>query len=78
MKIWTTEIKAIDPLTGELKTWCGDYVHAPTFELAQQWCEMNKGYLKVIGELISEIPCKEGTYEPDWGKKVDFETINNN
>lgn len=45
MKLWTTELKAIDPLTGE---------------------------------LTSEIPCKEGTDEPDWGKKVDFDVINNN
>ncbi|MFD2922019.1 hypothetical protein ACFS6H_20025 [Terrimonas rubra] len=78
MKLWTTEIKAIDPLTGELKTWFGDYVQAPTFELAQQWCEKNKGYLKVTGELIAEIPFKEGTDEPDWGKKVDFDVIYNN
>lgn len=78
MKIWLTEIKALDPFTNEMKTWGGDNVEAPTFKMAQQWCNENKGYLKVIGELIAEIPCKEGTYEADFSKTVDYENTQNN
>jgi hypothetical protein len=78
MKLWCTEFIAKDARTGELKKWCGEHVQAPTEELAQQWCYENRGYLTVIGELIAEIPCKEGTYEPDWDKMVDYEDIQNN
>lgn len=78
MKKWATEIKALDAKTGEMKTWCGDNVDAPTWELAQEWCDKNKGYLKVVGELIAEIPCKENSLEPDWEKMIDYETINQN
>ena len=73
MKIWCTEIKALDAKTDEMKTWGGDEVEAPTFELAQKWCDENKGYLKVIGELIAEIPCKKNTYEPDFNNTIDYE-----
>jgi len=73
MKLWCTEIKALEAKTGEMKTWGGEHVQAPTWELAQQWCDENRGYLKVIGELVAEIPCKEGSYEPDFDKIVDYE-----
>lgn len=78
MKIWITEIKALDPASGEMKTWGGDNVEAPTFEMAQNWCNENKGYLKVIGELIAEIPCKAGTYEADFSKIIDYDNKQNN
>lgn len=78
MKTWATEIKAICPLTGKLKTYGGDNVEAPTWAMAQQWCNENKGYLKVIGELIAEIPCKEGTFEADFNKSIDYEKTQNN
>lgn len=73
MKIWLTEFKAPDARTGVIKTWCGENVEAPTSDLAQEWCYKNRGYLKVIGELVAEIPCKEGTYEPDFNKMIDYE-----
>jgi hypothetical protein len=78
MKQWLTQFKAPDARTGEMKTWCGENVVAPTHELAQQWCYENRGHLIVIGELIAEIPCKDGTHEPDWDKMVDYEDIQNN
>lgn len=79
MKIWVTELQALDPGTGEMKTWCGENVTAPTWELAQQWCDNNeKGYLKVVGELIAEIPCINGTNKPDWKNITDYEAIQNN
>jgi hypothetical protein len=78
MKIWITQFRAPDARTGEVKTWCGENVEAPTWELAQQWCYENRGHLKVIGELVAEIPCKEGTYQPDIDKMIDYENIQNN
>ncbi len=74
MRKWVTEIQAIDPHTGQLKTWMGDYVEAPTWELAQQWCDQNKGYLKVTGELIAEIPCQKGSCEPDFNSMIDYQS----
>ena len=78
MKLWCTEIKALEAATGEMKTWCGDNIEAPTWRLAQEWCDNNKGYLKVVGELIAEIPCKENSYEADFDKIIDYEIIQNN
>lgn len=78
MRKWCTKIQALEAATGEMKTWDGGYVEAPTMELAQQWCDQNKGYLKVVGELIAEIPCKKGTYEPDWDNMIDHDTISKN
>lgn len=57
MKLWVTEFKAEDSRTGELKTYGGPYIEAPTFQLAQDWCYENAGHLRVVGELIEEIPC---------------------
>jgi hypothetical protein len=78
LKQWVTELKALDPHSGEMKKWCGPEVQAPTAELAQKWCDENCGYLKVIGELVAEIPCKRGTYEPDFKNMTDYENIQNN
>lgn len=75
--MWVTELKAIDPNDGELKTWMGDYVEAPTWELAQEWCDKNKGYLTVVGELVVEILCDEN-FKPDWNNMIDYEKISNN
>lgn len=73
MKQWCTEFKAICAKTGELRTYGGEHVVAPTWELAQEWCYENKGHLTVIGELVAEIPCKKNSYEPDWNKMHDYE-----
>lgn len=78
MKLWCTEIKALEAATGEMRTWCGDNIEAPTWELAQEWCDNNKGYLKVVGELVAEIPCKENSCEADFDKMIDYEIIQNN
>lgn len=74
MKHWVTEIKAQDPFTGELKIYGGPNVPGFTYKDAEAYCQMNGlGYCKVIGELVAEIPCKEGTYEPDWKNMIDYE-----
>jgi hypothetical protein len=57
MNIYTTEIKAICPITGDLKLWSGPYVKGISFEDAENYCRINLGYCRVIGLLIMEIPC---------------------
>lgn len=74
MKKWVTEIKAIDPKTGELKKWCGPEVIGINVKDAENYCNNNGlGYCKVLGELVAEIPCKEGTYNPDFENTIDYE-----
>lgn len=74
MDLYVTEIKAESPLTGEIKTWCGPSVPGISFSDAQQHCEENGlGYCKVIGLLVMEVPCIEGTHRPDWKNAVDYE-----
>lgn len=72
MRIFLTEIRAIDPKDGQLKTWSGENIEALTFGLAEQCCKENKGYLKVIGELVAEIPCKNG-FEPDFDNMINYD-----
>lgn len=72
--MYVTEIKAIKPSTGELINYCGPEVPGISFQDAQDYCERNGlGYCKVIGLLVAEIPCKEGTYEPDFNNMIDYE-----
>ncbi len=77
MKQYLTEIKAIDPVDGEIKTFAGPNVPGITFADAEVYCQNNGlGYCKVIGELVAEIPCKPGSYEPDWDGQVDYDNQN--
>jgi len=73
MKLWVTEFRAVRISDGEIITYGGENVTALTYSMAQEWCDENKPWLKVLGELVAEIPCKEGTYEPDWSKMTDYE-----
>lgn len=74
MKTWCTEIKAIDPIDGQLKSYAGPNVNAPTWSLADDYCQTHGlGYCKVSGQLIAEIPCKPGTYEADFSKQIDYD-----
>lgn len=52
----------------------GPYVEGLTHTMAQEWCYQNAGHLVVTGELVSEIPCKPGTFNPDWDKETDYHT----
>lgn len=79
MNLYTTSIQAICPQSGKIKTYCGPHVPGISFEDAEEYCEMNElGYCQIEGLLVAEIPCKEGTYYPDWDKTVDYENIKNN
>lgn len=73
MKLFVTEIRAIDPVSGELKTYCGPNVPGIDWADAERYCRENLGMCKVIGVLVAEIPCIDGTYEPDWGNMIDYE-----
>lgn len=68
MKTWTTKIIAISPITGELREYAGPNIKAPSKELAHQYCQFSGigyGYCHISDELIAEIPCKKGSYDPD-------------
>lgn len=75
MKIWLTEIKAIDPFDGKLKIWAGDNIDALSWiEAYMKTQQTGRGYMRVLGELIAEIPCKsEEDLAPNMEKIVDFE-----
>lgn len=79
MKIWITTIYAKCAQTGEMKTFCGPNIKAISAKLAHEYCQNNGlGYCEILGQLTSEIPCKEGTFEPDWDNEVDLSNFNNN
>lgn len=74
MKLWVTEIIAKNPYTGELKKYCGPEVPGISMDDARNYCENNGlGYCRIIGELVAEIPCKKGTYDPDFENTIDYE-----
>lgn len=35
-------------------------------------------YLILEDEIVAEIPCKPGTFDPDWEKMIDYEAIRDN
>jgi len=70
---WCTTIRAINPNTGELSTFEGPEIEAPTSKLAHEYCQNNGlGYCQVTGDMpIMSVPCKPGTYEPDFSKATE-------
>lgn len=78
MKLYLTEIRAVDPTDGETKTFAGPRVPGITFGFAEQYCQNNGlGYCKVIGELIAEIPCKSDDPFADLGNRIDYDCHEN-
>lgn len=78
MKLWVTEIRAIDPVDGEMKTWAGPNVPGISWGFAEQYCQDNGlGYCKVIGQLIAEIPCKSNNPWDDLGDRIDYDCGDN-
>ena len=74
MNLYTTIIQAICLHTGKLTTYCGPHVPGISFADAQNYCETHElGYCKVEGVLVAEIPCKEGTHDPDWDNMVNYD-----
>lgn len=55
MKCFATQLRAIDPLDGELKLWSGQRIWAKDLESAEILAREKAGYLEVVGELIDEL-----------------------
>lgn len=68
--IFTTEFVAIDQTSGEVSRWEGPRIESITWGMAEKWCAEHRPYLKVTGQLVSEIPLKNN--KPDWRRKVDY------
>jgi len=79
VKLFTTQLKAINPATGEISTFCGPHIPAISIEDAQDYCDNNGlGYCVVIGELVAEIPCKKDSNDADMKIIRDYQNINLN
>lgn len=79
MKTYATEIKAVCPKTGDLKTYGGPNVPGISVDTANDYCQNNGlGYCKVLAQLIEEIPCKPGTFDAAFDKSVNYDNINSN
>lgn len=80
MKLFTTELRAIDPRDGELKTWCGPHVPGISWDDARWYCDNNGlGYCRVTGELVAEIGTKieNGFIVPDFDNMIEYDNENN-
>lgn len=72
-------MEVINQRTKEIHVVIGPRVIAPTREAAQELLDKYNFHYLILGdELIAEIPCIEGTHEPDWKKMVDYEAIKYN
>lgn len=79
MNYYTTEIYAICPITKQLTTFSGQIIEAPSWKLAEEYCQNNGlGYLHITGILNEIIPCKDNSYDPNWENKIDYSTFKNN
>ena len=62
MNQYATQIKAINPSTGEITTYTGPNVPGINLQDANNYCQANGlGYCKVLGVLIAEIAANENT-----------------
>ena len=80
MKQFCTTIHAISPITGELIEYGGPNIRALSESLAHDYCQnsgIGYGYCHIDGELVMEIPCKKGTYEPDFDNAIDYDVPEN-
>ena len=80
MKLWSTTIYAISPVTGEMTEYAGPNIPALSKSLAHEFCQnsgIGYGYCHIGDEIVMEIPCKKGTYEADFDHAVDYEIPDN-
>ena len=68
-----TEITALQPITGELRRYGGPHVPGISVEDAQEYCNRNIGYCKVIGQLIAEIGTKADGITPDFDDQTNYD-----
>lgn len=70
MRFFTTELQAIDPIDGLLKTWQGPHIQAISFADAEAYCNNEgMGYLKVTGILLKEV-------DDETGETIDYSNDN--
>lgn len=68
-----TEFRAIDNASGDMCTYGGPQIIAITWAEAENICEKNYPWLKVIGRVTSIVPSKpDNIYEPDYDKEVNL------
>ena len=74
-KLYATEINAKEASTGRMANWAGPYVRSISPQVAQDWCDKNIGYLKVIPDNLVEMGSvgSDGKGKPIWN----FEYENN-
>lgn len=54
--IWSTQVKAICPITKYLLTFQGPCVPGDTIEQASEFCQNNGlGYLEIIGRYVETV-----------------------
>jgi hypothetical protein len=79
MKTYTTSLLAVDPTDDKLKKWGGPNIQGISQKDAERYCQLNGlGYLWIEGELVAEIPCKTGSFEPDFKNMIDYTNTQNN
>ena len=79
MKLWGTKMQVLNQVTKEL-IWV-DGMRVKAFSRGKVLEILDKfdyDYLVLDNQIVSEIPCKKGTLEPDWGRMIDYETITDN
>lgn len=73
MRVFMTIIRAYNPETDEVEIYRGENIAALSWAHAEAICqETGRGYLEIDSILYMEVPCKPGTYEPDWENAVRF------
>ncbi|HZK60923.1 MAG TPA: hypothetical protein VFC41_02525 [Anaerovoracaceae bacterium] len=74
MRLWATEIWTINK-AGEIILYRGPNIEAPSWTLAEVYCQENGlGYCEIKGELIEEGTITDGKLE----KVIDYKIIQNN
>mgnify|MGYP003650447881 CR=1 FL=1 len=79
MNTFTTLIRAINPKTGKLCLFGGPNIEAISMADAQHKCDTTgMGYCLVDAQLVSEVPCKGDSIDPDWDNEVNYQIKENN
>jgi len=74
MNWFTTIIVAVDPYTKRLTKYGGPNIQGISMSDAQHYCDTHGlGYCKVDARLVAEIPCKKGSYDPDFENRIDYD-----
>lgn len=79
MRTFVTEVQAIDPTDGLLKTFEGLRIESINPKMAQKWCNENGlGFLKVVGELVCDISLDENKGISTYNDLMSFIDVHSN